>query len=127
MKALVADDRLIPTGQTRASDLPNPVPMAGHQLDNGFTDLQRDAQGKAHFRIKAGSAEVNVIFGPKYPVAVLWEPVIRGVKPDFICIEPMTSITDGLNLHHRGLYDLLQTVAPGERWTESFWIRPEGI
>jgi len=28
-----------------------------------------------------------------------------------------------INLHHAGKYPDLQTVAPGAKWTESFWVR----
>jgi hypothetical protein len=35
----------------------------------------------------------------------------------------MTGITNAVNLHHEGKYPDLQTVAPGAKWTESFWIR----
>jgi len=30
-------------------------------------------------------------------------------------------------LHHDGKYPDLQSVAPGAKWTESFWIRASGI
>ncbi len=39
----------------------------------------------------------------------------------------MTGITDAINLHHAGKYPELQTVAPGAKWTESFWVRASGI
>jgi len=46
---------------------------------------------------------------------------------DFICFEPMTGITNAVNLYQQGKYPELQTVAPGASWTESFWIRASGI
>jgi aldose 1-epimerase len=126
--AVVADAKLIPTGEIKPSDLPDPLPMKDHILDNGFTGLARDAQGRAHFRIQSGSESIDVTFGPRFQVAVLWEPPARGsFNPQFICIEPMTGITDAVNLNHRGLYPDLQTLAPGARWTESFWIKPQGM
>jgi hypothetical protein len=39
----------------------------------------------------------------------------------------MTGITNAINLNHEGKYPDLQTVAPGGKWTESFWIRASGI
>jgi hypothetical protein len=39
----------------------------------------------------------------------------------------MTGITSAVNLQHEGKYNGLQTVAPGAKWTESFWIRSSGI
>ena len=127
-KIVVADDRLIPTGELKPFDLPNPLPLKGHTLDTGFTDLDRDADGRAHFSIESGGMKVETLFGPKYPVAVVWEPPApEGETRDFICFEPMTGITSAVNLQHEGKYADLQTVAPGAKWTESFWIRSSGI
>lgn len=127
-KAVVTDSRLIPTGELKPADLPDPLPLRNRLLDNGFTDLVRDGDGKAHFVLRAGEKQVEVLFGPKYPVAVIWEPKARGGRADeFICFEPMTAITDGINLHHEGKYPALQMLPAGDNWTESFWIRPTGF
>jgi aldose 1-epimerase len=127
-KAVIADEKLVPTGETKPTELPNPVPMKAHVLDNGFTDLARDDKGRAHFRLQSGTKSVEIVFGPKYPVAILWDPPARAnFHPEFVCVEPMTGVTDAVNLNHRGLYPQLQSIAAGESWTESFWIKPEGI
>jgi aldose 1-epimerase len=127
-KAVVADNRLIPTGELKPADLPDPLPLKGRNLDNGFTDLERESDGRAHFSIESNGKKVEVMFGPKYPVAVVWQPPAPpGGQRDFICFEPMTAVTDGVNLHHEGKYPELQTIAPGAAWTESFWIRPSGF
>jgi aldose 1-epimerase len=127
-KMVVADNRLIPTGELQPLDLPNPLPLKGHPLDTGFTDLDRDAEGRAHFSIESRGKKVETLFGPKYPVAVIWAPPApEGQTRDFICFEPMTGITSAVNLQHEGKYSGLQTVAPGAKWTESFWIRSSGI
>jgi aldose 1-epimerase len=47
--------------------------------------------------------------------------------PNFVCIEPMTGITNALNLAHRGVYKELQSIPPGGTWQESFWIKPSGF
>lgn len=131
-QVVVADDRLIPTGEFKPIDLPNPLPLKGRTLDTGFTDLERDAEGRAHFSIESGGEsggmKIEAMFGPKYPVAVIWEPPpLRGQKREFICFEPMTAITNGVNLAHEGKYSGLQSVPAGGKWTESFWIRASGI
>jgi aldose 1-epimerase len=127
-KAVVADERKLPSGELKEADLPNPLPLSNRLLDDGFTDLVRDGQGKAHFVLRSGKEQVEVLYGPKYPVAVVWEPKARrGRVDEFICFEPMTAITDGINLNHEGKYPELQMVAPGASWTESFWIRPSGF
>jgi aldose 1-epimerase len=50
-------------------------------------------------------------------------------QPDrnFICFEPMAGITDAMNLSHKGRYQELQSIPPGEVWEESFWVRPKGF
>ena len=122
-KAVIADNRHMPSGDVKKSDLPNPLPLSLRTLDDGFTDFVRDTEGRAAFFIESGSKRIELLFGPHYPVAVIWEPAF---PRDFICIEPMTSITNGINLNHDGRYPTLQTVPANGKWTGSFWIRAEG-
>jgi aldose 1-epimerase len=125
---VVADNRLIPTGEYRAMDIPEKFPLRGRTLDDGFIDLQRDADGRAVFSIESGDKKVETMFGPKYPVAIVWEPNAPNGQPQpFICFEPMTGITSAVNLAHEGKYPDLQTIPPGGKWSESFWIRASGI
>lgn len=125
---VVADERHIPTGQYTPMDLPSPLPLKGRTLDDGFTDLERDSTGRAHFSIEAAGRVVETLFGPKYPVAVVWEPAPPPGQPrDFVCFEPMTAVTSGVNLAHEGKRAALQTIPAGARWTESFWVRTSGI
>jgi aldose 1-epimerase len=122
-QAVVTDARLIPTGEYKPMDLPDPLPLKGRTLDNGYRDLVRDTNGHATFWIEAAGKRVEAVFGRNYPAAVVWEPAGR----EFICFEPMAGITDAVNLNHEGKFPELQTVAPGAKWTESFWIRASGI
>jgi len=127
-KIVIADNRLVATGEFKAYDMPDPLPLKGHPLDTGFTDLARDSEGRAHFSIEAAGMKVETLFGPKYPVAVIYAPPApEGQTRDFICFEPMTGITNAINLHQAGKYPDLQMVAPGAKWTESFWVRASGI
>ena len=127
-KIALTDSRLVATGEFKPFDLPNPTPLLDHPLDTGFADLEHDALGRAHFSIEAEGKKVETIFGPKYPVAVVYSPPApAGQTVDFICFEPMTGITNAVNLYQQGKYPELQTVAPGASWTESFWIRASGI
>jgi aldose 1-epimerase len=127
-RRVVADNRLIPTGEYRVMDIPDQFPLRGRTLDDGFIDLQRDAEGRAVFSIVSGDKKVETMFGPKYPVAVVWEPNTQTGQPQpFICFEPMTGVTSAVNLAHEGKYPDLQMIAPGSRWSESFWIRASGI
>src|SRR5260370_34305537 len=68
-KIVIADSRLIATGEFKPHDMPNPLPLLGHSLDTGFTDFERDADGLAHFSIEAGGMTGEKLFGPQYPLA----------------------------------------------------------
>jgi aldose 1-epimerase len=127
-RRVVADTRLIPTGEFRPMDLPAQFPLKGRTFDDGFIDLERESDGRAHFYIQAGDRKVETMYGPNYPVAVVWEPNAANGQPrEFICFEPMTGITSAVNLAHDGKYPDLQMVAPGAKWSESFWIRTSGF
>ena len=57
---------------------------------------------------------------------------LTGTNPNlpnrgFIAVEPMVGITDSMNLAQKGLYKELQSIPPGGRWEESFWLRPKGF
>ena len=57
---------------------------------------------------------------------------LTGTNPNlpnrgFMAIEPMVGITDSMNLAHKGLYKELQSIPPGGKWEESFWLRPKGF
>jgi aldose 1-epimerase len=125
---VIADEHNIPTGEMRPLDIPNPLPLKGRTLDDGFTDLERDADGRAHFSIEAGGKVVETLFGPSYPVATIWLPAApAGQTREFICFEPLTTIISGVNLAHEGKYPGLQSVPAGGSWTGSFWVRARGI
>jgi aldose 1-epimerase len=121
------DPQLLPTGGYTPMDLAQEFPLRGITLDNGFADLVRGADNRARFYIKAGSATVEASFGPKYPVAVVWSPNLNGQPAPFLCFEPMTGVPNAVNMAGAGKYPMLQTVAPGARWTESFWVKATGL
>lgn len=120
---MVLSAQLLPTSERRPAELPEALPLAGTQLDDVFTGLVRDAQGRAHFWVRGRKQKISVLFGPNFLAGVVFAPRGR----DFICFEPMTGVTNAFNLAHAGLYPELQSVPPGGRWQESFWIRPEGF
>jgi aldose 1-epimerase len=125
---VIPGDHNIPTGEMRPLDLPNPLPLRGRTLDDGFTDFDRDADGRAHFSIESGDRKVEALFGPKYSVATIWVPAGSGGQPrEFICFEPLSTIINGIHLAHQGKWSGLQTLPAGEKWMESFWVRASGI
>ena len=108
---------LIPTGETKPIDAQD-VPLAGHQLDDVFGGVMSDDE----FSVQGKAQRIAIKYGPKYRVAVVYAPPGR----NFVCFEPMSGITNAFNLAHAGVYKELQTIAPGEKWEESFWIRTSG-
>jgi len=120
---LVLNQKLVPTGEKRPLEFPDPFPLRGNKLDDGFVDLSRDETGKATFWVRGKNQRISVIYGPKFPVAVAYAPPGR----NFICFEPMAGETNAFNLSQEGKYPDLQSIAPGAEWSESFWIRPEGF
>ncbi|MDQ6708883.1 MAG: aldose 1-epimerase [Acidobacteriota bacterium] len=120
---LTLSKTLIPTGESKPMSLPDPLPLKGTQLDTVFGGLVRGADDRAEFWVQGNAEKVSVIYGPKYTVAVSYAPPGK----DFICFEPMTALTNGMNLAHSGVYKNLQSVAPGSEWRESFWIRTSGF
>ncbi len=112
-------EKLIPTGESKPIEFPDPTPLAGRQFDDVFGGVDP----KAEFALEGDGRKVAVRFGPKYPVAIVYAPSNR----DVVCFEPMTGLTNGFNLAHEGRFKNLQSIAPGESWTESFFVRPTGF
>jgi aldose 1-epimerase len=115
----------LPTGETEPIGAPytGGVPLRDHDIDDGFSDLVRDGQGRATMSVMGKAQRLDVRFGPNYRAAVVWS-----LRPhSFICFEPMAAITNALNLAQKGIYKELQHVAPGGTWRESFWITPGGF
>ena len=113
---------LTPTGEKQPASYAGPLGLSGVALDDVFTDLAADAQGRTEFWVMGKQQKVSVIYGPKYPVAVVYAPPGRG----FICFEPMTGVTNVFNLAQQGKFPL-QSVPAGGSWRESYWIRPAGF
>jgi aldose 1-epimerase len=135
-------DTKVPTGETRPIDELLPAGMASplrdYNLDDVFSDLVRDADGRATMTISGRKQRLDVVLGANYRAVVVWAPSpagsgrgSQGTSPpaerNFICIEPMAGITNGINLAHRGVYKELQLVPAGGTWRESFWVRPSGF
>ncbi|HLK67189.1 MAG TPA: aldose 1-epimerase [Bryobacteraceae bacterium] len=120
---LLLSDLLIPTGDRKPIEFGDPHLLSISQLDDVFGNLVRDADGRAHFFVDGKQQRISVTYGPKYTVAVVYAPAGK----DFICFEPMSAITNAFNLAQEGVYHELQSIAPGGRWSESFWITPSGF
>jgi len=135
----------LPTGETEpiTQFLPDPkhVVVKDVMLDDIFTDLERDARGRAALSLIGKAQQVDVLIGPKFRTALVYTPPNnpnRGGGPGptpppavpmrgSVAFEPMAAITNALNLTQKGLYKELQSIEPGGSWEESFWIRPHGF
>ncbi len=135
------DARKLPTGETEPADqlLPTPqVSLRDYNLDEVFSDLVRDGDGRATMTVWGVSQRLDVVLGPRYRSVVVWAPSPSGTgrggqgdsppqERNFICFEPMAAISNALNMAHRGQYGELQTIPPGGTWRESFWVKPSGF
>ena len=154
----------IPTGETEPIEkmFPNrqAVPLKDFDLDDVYSDLDRDGQGRAVMSVNGKNQQLDVVLGPNYKSIVLYSPnpanarggggrggqnasapppapaaprvPLTGTNPNvpnrgFIAVEPMVGITDSMNLAQKGLYKELQSIPPGGKWEESFWLRPKGF
>jgi aldose 1-epimerase len=137
---------LIPTGVTEPIEklFPDPqrVALKDYRLDHVFGDLIRDSAGRATVAVQGKRQRLEIQLGPNYKALVIYSPGApapsggaasarpAGRPPmnfNFIALEPMVGITDAMNLAHKGLYHELQSIAPGQSWQESFWVRPSGF
>jgi aldose 1-epimerase len=130
----------IPVGETEPIEnlFPNPQAAAlkDYNLDDVFSDLVRDAQGRAHMVLKGKQQQLDIMLSPNWRSVVIWSPNPGGAgsggqtgqsDPNFIAFEPMAGITDAMNLAQRGLYKELQSIPPGGTWEASFWVKPSGF
>ena len=136
----------MPTGETEPiSNVfrdPTAAVLKEYSLDDVFGDLTRDSQGRSTFTVSGKKQRVTVQFGPRYHAAILFSPTPRVASapqanaqqpprpaedPNFICFEPMASITDAMNLEHAGKFTGVQSIPPGGTWEESFWMIPSGF
>jgi aldose 1-epimerase len=134
----------IPTGKTEPTTQRFPdqasVALEHENLDDVFGDLPRDERGRATFSVMGKHQRLDIQFGPRFEAAVIYSPDPAAMPPrpadstpqpppdpDFICFEPMASITDAMNLAHAGKFSGLQSIAPGGVWEESFWVKPSGF
>ena len=144
----------VPTGETESADVLFPnrrsATLDDYNLDDVFSDLERDQQGRATMSVAGKSQRLDVMLGPNYRSVVIWAPHPenrgRGSQSlgaptaagrgnasqtaqdrNFICIEPMAGISNAINLAHQGRYGELQSIAPGGVWRESFWVKPSGF
>lgn len=116
-------DRLVPNGTTEPNPYPARIALKDTLLDDVFGGLKRDPDGYARITVRAGEQSLVIEYGPGYEVAVVYAPKGR----DFLCVEPMTAITNAFNAAAAGWYKGLPTIAAGQTWSATYRIRPVGF
>ena len=119
----VLSGSLVATGEMKPMSYKSPQNLEDISLDDVLGGLIPTGDGRTEFAVQGAKERIAVIYGPKYPVAVVYSPKDR----DFICFEPMSGPTNAFNLKQAGKYNDLQTIPPGGKWRESFWIHPSGF
>jgi aldose 1-epimerase len=119
--------RLLPTGSTEPADsyLPHLTDfrLAKTFIDDSFSGLTRDDQGRGHFWVQGKTEKIEVVFGKNYPFGHVYAPPGKNL----ICFEPETGPTNAFNLNHAGKFPGLIVVKPGETFKAHFWIVPTGF
>jgi aldose 1-epimerase len=67
----------VPTGQTEPADkiFPNGKgQLKDYNLDDVFSDLDRDAQGRAHVLLKGKQQQLEIMLGPTFKSLVIYSP-----------------------------------------------------
>jgi aldose 1-epimerase len=125
----------MPAGGTQAIERffsnPAAIELAPLELDDVFSDLVRDDRGTATMSLRGKAQRLDIVLGPNYRAVVIYAPKPapgqNAAARNFVCIEPVAAIINGLNLAHKGVYKELQTITPGGVWQETFWVRPSGF
>jgi aldose 1-epimerase len=112
------DDRGIPTGRVAVEGTPYdfraPHPLGDLRLDTAFTDLERDADGRA--RVRLDDTELWLGAGFDHLMLFTGDP-LPNVARRSLAVEPMTCAP---NAFQSG--DGLLELAPGETFSASFGI-----
>ena len=67
----------VPTGQTEPADKMFPGGkgrLKDYNLDDVFSDLERDAQGRAHVLLKGKQQQLEIMLGPTFKSLVIYSP-----------------------------------------------------
>jgi aldose 1-epimerase len=120
-------ERLIPTGETEPSGdfLPHNTDFTLGKtfIDDGFSGLERGADGLARYTVKGKTEKIEMVFGKEYDFGHVYAPIDNTL----ICFEPETGPTNAFNLNHEGKFPGLVILKPGKTFEAHFWIIPSGF
>ena len=107
----------LPTGRlldvTGAYDLRRAADLGGLQLDDIFTDVTTDEDGRARCRITDEEARTQTVVefdARQFPHVVVYTPP---APRRAVCVEPNTCPTDAFNLQARGVESNVLVLRPG--------------
>lgn len=116
------DDRMLPIGESpvdSATDLRDGRRLGDVQLDTGYANLHRDADGFVRSTLTAPDGRtVTLQQGPGFDYVQAFTTVKYPGQPLAVAIEPMTAPAEAFN-SGRGL----RRLAEGESWTLEWGIR----
>ncbi|CUU56163.1 aldose 1-epimerase [Parafrankia irregularis] len=122
---LLVDGRLLPVGTEKVAggpfDLREPRPLGDLALDTCFTDLTRDAQGRAVVTLAAAGGALTVWQDETWPYLQLFtgDSFGPGQARRSIAVEPMTCPANAFNSG-----DGLRVLEPGESFGGSWGVSP---
>jgi len=113
------DDRMLPTGMSPAPEsLRDGVRLGDVELDTGFTDLERDTDGRVRHTLTApDDRRLTLWQGEGFDYVQVYTTEAYPGQDLAVAIEPMTAPADAFN---SGLG--IRRLAPGETWTLEWGI-----
>jgi aldose 1-epimerase len=122
----LSDERGLPAGSESVDgteyDFRSGRPIGGTVLDNAYTDLERDGDGRARVRLDDpdGDAGITLWVDESYPyVMVFTGDPLPDVARHGIAVEPMTCPPNAFRTH-----DSLIILEPGESTASTWGIEP---
>ena len=122
-KHVETDDRLIPTGEMTANNLPGRIPPTSTGWTMALPILSSTPKSAATFYVEGDGKRIEVIFGRKYRAAIAYAPPGQ----DYICFEPMAAITMGSIWHMKASTQSCNPLIRALNGERAFGVRTSGI
>jgi len=120
---LVVDEAQLPVGVRSVDgstfDLRSPTKLRGTRFDDGFTALDREADGRGFAEVRTSSGGARLWFDDAFGYLQMFTPDELAPGTPGVAIEPMTCAPDAYNSG-----DGLLVLEPGGTWSGSWGILP---
>jgi galactose mutarotase-like enzyme len=98
-KAIEVNDKMIPTGnyftkENKWNFIDNSIFLKNISFDEGFQDLYYNEENVSVFKLN----DIEILMDTHFPVAQIYAP--KEPEKPYVCIEPMTAITNALNTNN---------------------------